>query len=335
MVVVSILFFLLICCQPLLGTDYFSRIIKSDPALEYLPAHSIELLSESLVDKYTRCALACSLDPRCRSFDFNSQIYRCRLFEGESSTGRIISSAYSTSLVGSIALSPNLYSAYNRTCDHCSVNRYLACQKQRCQCPKNLFWDGSICRNQMYANSSCNQNNNCRSADLNLTCVQANRCTPTSFLSPPYVCHPPIVVLDLINATAQNYVRYSSNFTASRNVTTITFAFQHDVDYWWLDDVSIVDVTNAVERVTNGGFEAGNLNGWNYCNPYGTQNGGRIGSSGSFAPHLGTYFYHGAPYPDYEYLNQSVATDIGHTYLIRFWLGNQGQRTSRALITWY
>ena len=70
MVAVFVLFFLICHCQLLLGTDYFSRIIKSDPILEYLPAHSIELLSESHVDKYTRCALACSLEPRCRTFDF-------------------------------------------------------------------------------------------------------------------------------------------------------------------------------------------------------------------------------------------------------------------------
>ena len=179
MAAVSIMFLLLFCCHSLFGTDYFSHITKSEPAVEYLPANSIELLSELIVDKYTSCARACSIEPRCRTFDFNSRLYRCRLFEGESSTGAIIPSVDPTSLVGSIVFSPNLYSAYNRTCDYCSVNRYLVCEQQMCQCPQNSFWNGSICLNRMYTNSFCDQNCNCRLAGLNLTCIQANRCTAT------------------------------------------------------------------------------------------------------------------------------------------------------------
>ena len=142
-------------------------------------------------------------------------------------------------------------------------------------------------------------------------------------------------MLDLINATGQSYIRYSSNLTASTNATTITFAFQHNALFWWLDDVSIIDVTSGVELAANGGFETGNLVGWNYCNPNGTGNGGRIGQAGAFLPHTGRYFYHGAPYPKPDYLSQTVTTHVGQTYLISFWLGNGGVETNHALITWY
>lgn len=100
--------------------------------------------------------------------------------------------------------------------------------------------------------------------------------------------------------------------------------------------MSILDVISLVELVTDGSFETGNLTDWNYCYPNRVLNEGRIGSSGAFAPNSDNYFYHGAAYPDYDYLSQTVAkTDIKLTYLISFWLGNEGIGTNRALVTWY
>jgi hypothetical protein len=95
------------------------------------------------------------------------------LFEGDSTTGSIISSSSSTSVVGTVRISSTLYSSiYNQPCQACQQNRYEVCSTNTstCQCPSHTYWNGSVCALQLFENEICGQLNSCRS-DLNLSCL--------------------------------------------------------------------------------------------------------------------------------------------------------------------
>ncbi|CAF4574497.1 unnamed protein product, partial [Didymodactylos carnosus] len=111
------------------------------------------------------------------TFDYDTLSKRCRLFEGEITTGKVNRSAAipSTSRVSSIAYTQHLYLAYNQTCDQCQINRYLLCINQTCQCPPHTYWNAWMCLNQGYNGSLCQNDQWCRT-DKNITCSSSNFC---------------------------------------------------------------------------------------------------------------------------------------------------------------
>ena len=135
----------------------------------------------------TLCDAACNQLVSCRTFDYDSTSKQCRLFEGDSSTGFIVSSSSSsTSFVGTVHISADLYSSVqNLSCQVCELNRYEVCsvQTSTCQCPKDTYWNGCICALQLFINDTGENTIMCRS-DLNLTCSfdcssQSSMCTPS------------------------------------------------------------------------------------------------------------------------------------------------------------
>ena len=173
----SSLLLLLFHCHCLFGTDYLSHMMRSARSLKYLLAARLSCLvchsSSHTVDVFRHAVNSLAASPLIsirKSINgdcmrMNSR--RAPPFRLSTPPPRL---AWWFS-------HPHLYAADNRTCDHCVVNRYLKCRQQTCQRPQNTFWNGSTCQNQMYGSSSCNQNNNCCLASLNLTRVQANQCT--------------------------------------------------------------------------------------------------------------------------------------------------------------
>lgn len=145
---------------------------------QFQPQNSIELLDTiSNVLSLFQCSMMCNLNRQCRTFDYDQLSLICRLFEGEVSTGTVLTNSTSlTSRVGAIiydiTIIPQLYSAYDQACDQCTTfgNRYLQCMNNSCQCPQNTYWTGQICANQGYNGSNCSSSMlSCR-GDLNLTC---------------------------------------------------------------------------------------------------------------------------------------------------------------------
>ena len=96
---------------------------------------------------------------------------QCQNFEGLVETGTIVFSTSTTSQVVGLIYSSDLFTHYGETCDQCTLDRYLQCSNaSRCDCSAHFFWNGSICRNQLFHQQSCSGINWCR-LDLSLECV--------------------------------------------------------------------------------------------------------------------------------------------------------------------
>jgi hypothetical protein len=164
---------LLIVTVSPINAIYQSIMILSSMGLEFQPNNNIQLISTTTMQTRILCSVACNQLPSCRTFDYDLVSKRCRLFEGDSTTGSIISSSSSTSLVGTVQISSDLYSStYNQPCQACQQDRYEVCltNTSTCGCPDHTYWNGLVCALQLFANDSCGQLDACRS-DLNLTCI--------------------------------------------------------------------------------------------------------------------------------------------------------------------
>ena len=76
--------------------------------------------------------------------------------------------------------------------------------------------------------------------------------------------------------------------------------------------------STAVAALVNGGFETGDLTGW-------TQVGTDPGVSlyvAPFNPHSGTYHATTGYSADWQYIGQDIATTLGQSYTVDFWLSN-------------
>jgi hypothetical protein len=96
-----------------------ATVIFSNLGTRFQPANSIELLDQYSTPSLPGCSLACMNNECCRTFDYDSACKQCRLFEGEVSTGSVVSSPSMTSTVGRIVLVPEHYTAYDQTSDQC------------------------------------------------------------------------------------------------------------------------------------------------------------------------------------------------------------------------
>jgi hypothetical protein len=163
---------------------YQSFVEFSSVGHEFQAQNPIQLLLETTFANQLLCSLACNQEPSCHAFDYDSISGRCRLFEGDLTTGSIVSSVSVDSIVGIVDLFPSLFSpTHNQPCGACLESRYEICSTttNTCQCKPHTFWEGSICSLQLFNNDTCSQIDSCR-ADLNLTCMtdsygQFNQCS--------------------------------------------------------------------------------------------------------------------------------------------------------------
>jgi hypothetical protein len=131
------------------------------------------------------------------------------------------------------------------------------------------------------------------------------------------------------------YKMYTVNFTASLSNTAITFAFREDPAFIYFSNPSVKDLTSSsgnllVNSAFSGGTYTNNGNSstpiaWVYANVYGATFGGvvlpgcGVGSGGTFG--VGYCWYDGAVQA-YDALTQTIATTIGHSYQISFWIAD-------------
>jgi hypothetical protein len=142
----------------------------------------------------------------------------------------------------------------------------------------------------------------------------------------------PIQTLDPGAMCIACYTNYTVDFTAAALTTTtdITFAFRDDPGFIGFDSASVVDITNvSANLLTNGGFEDGNLTGWNYDNVYGATFGGVVTApAGSFCPNIGTqagsFLWCDGAVGSYDAIDQTINTTAGDTYQISYYAGVDG-----------
>jgi hypothetical protein len=139
---------------------------------QFQPENSLQLLTITFnIRTVLSCAILCYGNSQCWTFDFDSNLNECRLFEGSVDTG-ILLSVSSSIIVGWINIDQSLYNFYNASSDKCVNSRFLNSDNLSglCQCPIHNFWNGSICRNQRYDGQICQNDNWCRT-DLNINCI--------------------------------------------------------------------------------------------------------------------------------------------------------------------
>jgi hypothetical protein len=173
--------FILLLVNTIYSQDLFNtRMTLTPTGHEFQPMNmSVQLLNTVYVSTRIRCAKACVQIGDCRTFDYDSSLSgRCRLFEADLTTGQIISSSSSTSIVGSTLITNDMFVSFGNTpCNfNCKNSPYLSCNiNNTCQCEGHTYWNGTTCDLQKFTGASCSVNNECR-VDLNLTCLQFFQC---------------------------------------------------------------------------------------------------------------------------------------------------------------
>ena len=160
----------------------------------------------------------------------------------------------------------------------------------------------------------------------------ANPCPPGN---PPTNCAPPPgAVLDL-NGTPvpHTYTPYSVAFTAGAASTNISFSFREDPAFLGLDDVSVHLTSGGPNLLLNGGFELGVVGdaapvNWTFLNSFGAGASGVVSTNPSPGPHSGSNYYRDGAIQAYDGITQAVATAIGTSYTIDFFLSDNGSLTT-------
>jgi hypothetical protein len=100
--------------------------------------------------------------------------------------------------------------------------------------------------------------------------------------------------------------------------------------YWFLDNVSVVDVTApAIQLIQNPSFDNSTsvLTGWTqYCTstcPNGTTNAGQV-ATGSNCTSTNCYMDHCYGGGAFDLLSQTYSTTVGHIYTISFMIIDYG-----------
>ncbi|CAF4027929.1 unnamed protein product, partial [Adineta steineri] len=172
-----LLFLILILYLQSTSSNRQSFINLSQLGLEFIPTNeNLLLLLDINADSIIICSTICFSNIYCRTFNFNMQSKRCRLYEGDiDNTGSIINSHSIQSVVGTIKLTADNFIDYGHPCSFCENKPYLICMNSICQCQSHSFYNGSICQSQKFIGGSCTNDIECRN-DINLTCLSTMQC---------------------------------------------------------------------------------------------------------------------------------------------------------------
>jgi len=156
---------------------------------------------------------------------------------------------------------------------------------------------------------------------------------------------PPGAILDLNGQPIPtSYQQYRVQFQAAIANTAITFAFRNDPSYTSFANASVTDVTNpGPNLLSNGDFSGGTHtdpvsgntlvpNNWTYANIYGASAGGIVDPNCGIGG-TGTYCWYDGAVQAYDAISQTIATTVGDTYLISFYLTAYGGSTFSSVST--
>ncbi|CAF0896070.1 unnamed protein product [Adineta steineri] len=144
---------------------------------------------------------------------------------------------------------------------------------------------------------------------------------------------PLTTLLFITNQDIFDYRQYSFIYQASviSAKINILFGFQHQSDFWGLDDVVVTDMytNDGVALNSDGSFELNNLTkSYTQCN----LNSGTVLAQilGDF-PHLGDCYYSDGSPDGMIYLIQTFPIVGGRNYNVSFWLQNNGAQPNLAV----
>jgi hypothetical protein len=154
--------------------------------------------------------------------------------------------------------------------------------------------------------------------------------------APASDCAPPVgdVVFDLAGQLIPHvYTQYSVTFNALDASTALSFQMREDPAFFFLDDIVLLHNNTGPNLVTNGDFEGGTFNdpisgspqpvGWTYLNLFNATFAGFVTNNN---PHSPTNNYYDGSVGAYDGITQNIATTIGDSYTLTFWLDdNSGQ----------
>jgi len=134
------------------------------------------------------------------------------------------------------------------------------------------------------------------------------------------------------NVPAFKYEELDYTYRTSKHsiMTTIVFGFMQQMNYWYLDDIKVIDTVTGLIVNKDGGFESNNLRAhYSYCSlsQSNIQNGGTITNDN---PLTGSYSYQDAAKYAPDYLIQSFETVGGRWYNVSFAVGNGGKPPNLA-----
>jgi hypothetical protein len=170
--VTSVLVLFLLLALTSIDTIYQSHITFSPLGKEFQPKTILQELATMTAATRLRCSALCNSMIACRTMDYDPVSRRCRLFEGDITTGSLVTSSSPSSVVGTVRIIGSLFiDTHAQPCSKCQETRYEICSANTssCQCPIHTYWNGKTCELQLLENDACTQADACRS-DLNLTC---------------------------------------------------------------------------------------------------------------------------------------------------------------------
>jgi hypothetical protein len=135
------------------------------------------------------------------------------------------------------------------------------------------------------------------------------------------------LILDLAGqALPTAYTFYVASFTALKASSVLTFAFRNDPGHFEFDDATMIDTTTpGTNLLGNPGFEARGAGlsprPWNFFSQSNISFNGSVNTGNAkFSPHSGANYWDDGATGGYDGIYQTVATTIGDTYTIGFYL---------------
>ncbi len=148
---------------------------------------------------------------------------------------------------------------------------------------------------------------------------------------------PPGAILDVaaVNPSVlTTYQLFTTSFTATVPNTVVAWAFREVPAFFAFDDASVTASGSTTNLLADPGFESATVGqttptGWGrFIQPIDVTAIGQVASAGSpygcppNAAHSGTNFWCDGSVEGYDGLYQTIATTVGQTYNISFYLGD-------------
>ncbi|CAF1442737.1 unnamed protein product [Adineta steineri] len=174
--------------------------------------------------------------------------------------------------------------------------------------------------------------------DIMTTSISTTLTTTTETTTTSATCTTPTSTALSYNTTTSVYTLATYNYTASyTGFVVLEFGFkgQTGSEYWYLDDVSLVDTnTFNSEMLVNGNFENGTTNGWQLLCTSNCQSAAGVIAYNTSC-YAGLFCYTDGCKSGFDFLRQAFSTTIGHVYTLSFWIRTDTKPQQYAFVRFF